>query len=61
MSPETERLSSFITDLLNQGFWGNITLKLQGGKVIHITKEESLKPSQLGPEYRRNNESNIHN
>jgi hypothetical protein len=51
-------ISSFISELADQGFWGNIILKLQGGKVIHITKEESLKPSQLGPEYRRNHEHN---
>ena len=56
MSAETALISSFIGELADQGFWGNIILKLQGGKVIHITKEESLKPSQLGPEYRRNHE-----
>jgi hypothetical protein len=56
MRSDSDLLLSFIHELGDQGFWGNIILKLQGGKVIHITKEESLKLNQLGPEYRRNHE-----
>jgi len=54
VSPDIELISAFIYELGIQGFWGSVTLKLQDGKIIHITKEESLKPSQLGPEHRRN-------
>jgi hypothetical protein len=43
-----------IQHLAEDGFWGNLALKFQHGTVIHITKEESLKPAQTTPEYRRN-------
>lgn len=39
--------------LFESGFWGNITLKLQRGQVVHVIREESIQPEQLVPEYRR--------
>ena len=56
MPEDTQLAISFIKRLSAEQFWGDVTLKLQHGQVIHITKEESLKPSQLEPEYRRNHE-----
>jgi hypothetical protein len=48
---------SLIQRLAEQEFWGNIALKFQHGAVIHITKEESLKPTQTAPEYRRKHDN----
>lgn len=31
-------------------FWGNITLRFQHGDVVHIIREETLKPEQVRPE-----------
>ena len=60
MPTDSDLILSFIHELGDHRFWGNIILKLQDGKIIHITKEESLKPSQLGPEHRRNFERTQH-
>lgn len=49
-------LADYIRALTDQGFWGTLTLKFQSGQVIHVVKEESLKPEQLKPEYRRNHD-----
>ena len=35
----------YLRSLADQGFWGAITLKYENGEVIHIRKEENLKPS----------------
>jgi len=37
----------YLRSLAEQGFWGAITLKCEGGKIVHIRKEENLKPSDL--------------
>jgi hypothetical protein len=51
---EMMRLMAYLEDLCSSGFWGTVTLKFGGGKVFHVTKEESIKPSQL-PDHRRKN------
>jgi hypothetical protein len=37
----------YLRSLADQGFWGAITLKYEHGEVIHLRKEENLKPSSL--------------
>ena len=60
--PEDNDLAiSFIQRLTREEFWGNIVLRLQHGRIIHITKEESIKPIQTSPGYRRNYEERTHN
>lgn len=49
----------YIEELAAEGFWGTVTLKFQGGRVFHLTKEESLKPTQL-PDHRRKHEGARH-
>jgi hypothetical protein len=35
-------------NLLAKGrFWGSINLKFESGLIVHLKKEESLKPSEL--------------
>lgn len=55
MSSTPDKAITYITSLVNQNFWGTLTLKFQRGEVVHITKEESIQPNQLIPEHRRNN------
>jgi hypothetical protein len=46
-----------LRQLSGQGFWGAVTVRFQAGQIVHITKEESMKPSQLaGPEHRSKHE-----
>jgi len=49
-------ISDHIRTLADQHFWGVLTLKFQSGEIIHILKEESLKPDQLKPDHRRNHD-----
>jgi hypothetical protein len=56
MSAATERALDYVRSLSGEGFWGTLALKFQHGEIVHLTKEESLQPNQLGPEYRRNDD-----
>ncbi len=38
----TEATIKFLQELSNRGFWGTITIKLQHGDVVHVTREESI-------------------
>jgi hypothetical protein len=37
----------FIRRLTESGFWGSITRKFEAGVVVHVRREENLKPSEL--------------
>ena len=43
------------TILAERGFFGAITLKYEGGKIVHLRKEENLKPSDLSGTPERTN------
>jgi hypothetical protein len=59
MSQQTESAIGYLEDLSAGGFWGFITLKFEAGKVVHIRKEENLKPNELpGTNRGRENGSN---
>jgi hypothetical protein len=38
---------AYLRDLMAKRFWGNITIKMQGGSPIHLTKEESIPADKL--------------
>jgi hypothetical protein len=48
----TRQVVAYLEKLTQDQFWGNLTLKFQAGNVIHVLREESLKPEQLIPDYR---------
>ncbi len=59
MTKETEAALDYIQDLSGQRFWGFLTLKFEGGTVVHVRQEENLKPNELpgrnkGKQYERN-------
>ena len=37
----------YLRQLSAQRFWGTISLKLENGLVVHVRKEENLKPDHL--------------
>ena len=37
----------FLTQLGADAFWGTVTLRFEAGKVVHVRKEENLKPTEL--------------
>ena len=56
---QSEIALEYARNLANQGFWGFLTLKYEAGTIVHVRKEENLKPSELpgknrGNEYERN-------
>jgi hypothetical protein len=52
---DISKVFTYIEALADQRFWGNLSLKFQGGRVIHLVREESLKPEELIPGHRRMN------
>jgi hypothetical protein len=54
------RIATYLDSLSDAGFWGSVTFKYQGGTLVHVVQEQSLKPEQLDPEYRYANGSNKH-
>ena len=37
----------YLRELAARKFWGSVTLKFEAGRVVHIKKEESVKPDEL--------------
>lgn len=38
----------YLRRLAESRFWGYITVKFEAGKVVHLRREENLKPSDVG-------------
>jgi hypothetical protein len=47
LHPDTAVALAFVQRLAESGFWGNISLKLEDGRVTHVRQEENFKPSEL--------------
>ena len=60
MTASNSNVIEYIRDLSNQRFWGFVTLKYEGGTIVHIRQEENLKPNQLPGENRGQYERNDH-
>ncbi len=41
-------ITEMLQNLINEKFWGKLTIEIQAGQVILIRKEETLKPGYLG-------------
>jgi len=57
-SVPTEAAIKFLRDLATSGFWGTLTIKLQHGDVVHLTREESIPADKLTPNYRSTHVTN---
>ena len=47
MSHANEVTKRLLEDLELSRFWGAVSLKYEAGRVVHIRKEESIKPEEL--------------
>jgi hypothetical protein len=43
----TRTVIAYIEGLAAEHFWGFLSLKFENGKVVHLRKEENLKPQDL--------------
>ncbi len=46
-SNSTRTVQAFLERLSSQAFFGSVTLKYERGTIVHVRKEENLKPSEL--------------
>jgi len=51
----------FVEDLADAKFWGAVTIKFEDGQVVHIRKEENIKPETLSQKERSTNERTASN
>jgi len=56
MNDPNKATSDYINSLGLKHFWGSLTLKFEAGQVVHLKKEENLKPESLSETLRFNNE-----
>lgn len=52
-----ESTFAYLKDLSKQRFWGTITVKFEGGAVVHVRQEQNFKPSELSGQPRRSDAS----
>jgi hypothetical protein len=57
MNSANQNTISYLRSLETQHVWGFITLKYEGGNIVHLRREENLKPSAIEnlPETTRGN------
>lgn len=44
MNKTVRWVAEMVLGLMGSGFYGSLTLKFEGGKLVNARKEESLKP-----------------
>lgn len=57
MTSQTNCALEYARELAEHGFWGYLTLKFENGSIVHMRREENLKPSEVAvlPERNRSN------
>jgi hypothetical protein len=57
MSSQTEKAFAYAQKLADHRFWGYLTFKFEDGNIVHMRREENLKPSEMVivPETNRSN------
>lgn len=53
MTTPNQTAIDYLRNLAEQGFWGFLTLKFEHGEVVHLRREENLKPNELPGKNRR--------
>jgi hypothetical protein len=54
MSDANESLVEYLSRLDRERFWGSLTIKFEAGRIVHIRREQNLKPEELSGELRPN-------
>ncbi len=57
MTTANETALAYLRTLAGERFWGFIALKFEDGKVVHVRREENLKPSELPGKIRGNSDA----
>ena len=60
MSAANQTAIDYLSGLAEQRFWGFLTLKFEHGEIVHLRREENLKPAEL-PGKNRGNANGIIN
>jgi hypothetical protein len=47
MTSANQSALDYLKSLAEQGFWGFVTFKLEHGEIVHVRREENLKPAEL--------------
>lgn len=47
MDKHNDITSEYLQKLAKAHFWGSLTVKFEGGRIVHLRKEENLKPEEL--------------
>jgi hypothetical protein len=55
MSTANAAALDYLRHLVAQSFWGTIALQFERGEIVHVRREENLKPSELSGNPRRSN------
>jgi len=58
MSNQNNSIIEYLSQLASERFWGSILIKFEAGKIVHIRREENLKPEELSGGLRFKNEQN---
>lgn len=61
MTGDNSKALEFVRLLSSTEFWGSLTLKFEAGRIVHLKKEENLKPEELSGKPRTNNERRNNN
>lgn len=54
---DNQNTLDYVRGLAERQFWGFLTLKFEAGKIVHVRREENLKPSDLPERTRSQNET----
>ncbi|HZW96132.1 MAG TPA: hypothetical protein VFF64_24520 [Candidatus Eremiobacteraceae bacterium] len=57
MNATNQTAIDYLWTLADQGFWGFLTLKFEHGEVVHLRREENLKPNELPGKNRKDYDS----
>jgi hypothetical protein len=47
MNADTRSAIEYLKQMAEQRFWGFISMKFENGNVVHVRREENLKPAQM--------------
>jgi hypothetical protein len=56
MSKQNKTALEYLSQLADERFWGSVTMKFEAGRIVHVRREENLKPEELSGELRLNND-----
>jgi hypothetical protein len=47
MGSQNKSAIDYLHRLASEKFWGALTIKFEAGRIVHIRREENLKPEEL--------------